>query len=53
MIVGDNSVNAVGGASWLKKGFDIVDLHSQECIDMIAKFQADRPDLWKECVGES
>jgi creatinine deaminase len=42
-----------GGASWLReKGFDIVDLHSQECIDMIAKFQADRPDLWKECVGQ-
>jgi cytosine deaminase len=52
VIVGD-SVNAEGGASWLReKGFDIIDLHSQECIEMIAKFQADRPDLWKECVGE-
>jgi cytosine deaminase len=52
VIVGD-SVNAVGGASWLREqGIDILDLHSQECIDMIARFQADRPDLWKECVGE-
>src|SRR5882762_1887197 len=42
VIVGD-SVNAQGGMAWLReKGFDILDLHSQECIDLIAKFQAMR-----------
>jgi cytosine deaminase len=53
VIVGD-SVNAQGGVNWLREqGIDIVDLHSQECIDMIAEFQRIRPDLWKECIGEA
>jgi cytosine/creatinine deaminase len=53
VIVGD-SVNAQGGMHWLKEqGIDIVDLHSQECIDLIATFQRMRPDLWKECIGEA
>src|SRR5271166_3926246 len=53
VIVGD-SVNAQGGTSWLREqGIEIVDLHSQECIDLIARFQQIRPDLWKECIGEA
>jgi cytosine deaminase len=53
VIVGD-SVNAQGGTRWLREqGIDIVDLHSQECIDLIARFQQIRPDLWKECIGEA
>ncbi len=53
VIVGD-SVNAQGSVQWLRdKGIDIVDLHSQECIDLIAEFQRIRPDLWKECIGEA
>ena len=52
VIVGD-SVNAQGGVEWLREqGIDIVDLASAECIEMIAKFQKDRPDLWAECIGE-
>jgi cytosine/creatinine deaminase len=47
-------VNAQGGLHWLKgQGIDILDLHSQDCIDLIAKFQQARPDLWKECIGEA
>jgi creatinine deaminase len=53
VIVGD-SVNAQGGIHWLReKGIDILDLHSPECIDIIAKFQKDRPNLWNECIGEA
>jgi cytosine deaminase len=53
VIVGD-SVNAQGGMLWLREqGIDIVDLHSHECIDLIADFQRKRPDLWKECIGEA
>src|SRR5271163_4688443 len=53
VIVGD-SVNAQGGMHWLREhGIDIVDLHSQECIKLIAEFQQTRPDLWKECIGEA
>jgi len=53
VIVGD-AVNAQGGTAWLREqGIDIIDLRSQECIDLIAKFQRERPDLWKECIGEA
>ena len=52
VIVGD-SVNAQGGVVWLReKGFDILDLASKECIEMMAKFQRAHPELWNECVGE-
>jgi cytosine/creatinine deaminase len=53
VIVGD-SVNAQGGLEWLRShGIQIVDLHSQECIDMVAEFQRKQPALWKECIGEA
>lgn len=53
IIVGD-AVNAQGGMYWLKEqGIDVVDLASPECIDLIARFQTLRPDLWKECIGEA
>src|SRR5580698_7068795 len=43
VIVGD-SVNAQGGLEWLKsQGIEILDLHSQDCIDLIAKFQQQHP----------
>ena len=52
VIVGD-SVNAQGGLEWLKsQSIEILDLKSQDCIDLIAKFQHEHPDLWKECIGE-
>ena len=52
VIVGD-SVNAQGGVAWLREnGFDILDLASSECIEMMAKFQRAHPGLWNECVGE-
>jgi cytosine deaminase len=52
VIVGD-SVNAQGGTLWLREqGIDIVDVGSQECIELVAEFQRKRPDLWKECIGE-
>lgn len=52
VIVGD-SVNAQGGVAWLREqGIDILDLHSQPCIDLIATFQRERPDLWNECIGQ-
>jgi cytosine/creatinine deaminase len=52
VIVGD-TVNAQGGVAWLReKGFDILDLASQECIEMMAGFQRAHPELWNECVGE-
>jgi creatinine deaminase len=52
VIVGD-AINAQGGSVWLReKGFDIVDLASAECIDMMRKFKLAYPELWDECIGD-
>ena len=52
VIVGD-SVNAQGGVAWLREqGFDIVDLASPECIEMMRKFKDANPKLWDECIGD-
>ncbi len=52
LIVGD-SVNAQGGLEFLReKGFDIVDLASPECIEMLGEFQRANPALWNECIGQ-
>ena len=52
VIVGE-SVNFQGGIAWLReRGIEVIDLHSSECIEMLATFIAARPELWKEDIGE-
>ena len=41
-----------GGAAWLAEhGVEIVDLASQECIDLLESFIRRRPDVWNEDIG--
>jgi len=52
VLVGE-SVNFSGGIDWLREnGVEVVDLHSQECIDMLEKYIADNPAVWAEDIGE-
>lgn len=52
VIVGE-SVNFLGGIEWLQdSGIDVIDMASQECIDMMGGFILARPDLWNEDIGE-
>ncbi len=52
VVVGE-SVNFEGGVDWLREaGVEMVDLHSQECIDMLGQFIAAHPELWNEDIGE-
>jgi creatinine deaminase len=52
VIVGE-SVNFYGGLDLLKEhGIDIVDLRSQECIDLLAEFAQKYPEVWNEDIGE-
>jgi len=51
VIVGE-SVNFAGGLDWLREnGVDVVDLTSRECIDMLASWIAENPELWNEDIG--
>jgi cytosine/creatinine deaminase len=52
VVVGE-AVNFPGGVKWLREnGIAVVDLRSQECIQMLAKFIRDNPAVWKEDIGE-
>jgi cytosine deaminase len=52
VVVGE-SVNFAGGLDWLRaNGVRVLDLHSQECIDLLAAFIRDHPELWAEDIGE-
>ena len=51
VIVGE-SVNFRGGIDWLvENGINVIDLRSQECVRMLAKYVADHPAIWNEDIG--
>jgi creatinine deaminase len=52
VIVGE-SVNFRGGIDWLKEnGVRVIDLHSKDCIVLLAKYIAGNLEVWKEDIGE-
>jgi creatinine deaminase len=52
VIVGE-SVSFRGGLDWLiENGVRVIDLHSQDCIDLLQKFIAEKPHIWNEDIGE-
>ena len=53
VVVGE-SVNFQGGIDWLREnGVEVIDLHSQECIELLAKYVTEHPEVWKEDIGEA
>ncbi len=52
LVVGE-SVNFRGGIDWLREnGIEVIDLHSQECVDLLANYIAANPAVWHEDIGE-
>lgn len=52
VIVGE-SVNFHGGIDWLREnGVNIVDMNSQECIDILKSYIEQNPGVWNEDIGE-
>ena len=52
LVVGE-SVNFRGGIDWLQEnGIEVIDLHSQECIELLANYIAANPAVWHEDIGE-
>ena len=52
VVVGE-SQNFRGGIDWLRQnGIKVVILASKECVDMLAKFIRENPELWNEDIGE-
>ena len=52
VIVGE-SQTFQGGIDWLREnGVEVIDLQSQECIEMLGGFIAKYPEVWNEDIGE-
>jgi cytosine/creatinine deaminase len=52
VVVGE-SVNFCGAIDWLREnGTEVIDLHSEECIQLLAKYIAAHPEIWHEDIGE-
>jgi cytosine/creatinine deaminase len=52
VVVGE-SVNFQGGVDWLKEnGIKVIDMNSQECIDMLKAYTDVNPEVWNEDIGE-
>src|SRR5438874_1980633 len=51
VVVGESRTFA-GGLDWLREnGMEVFDAHSEECIQMLAKYIADHPEIWNEDIG--
>ncbi len=52
VVVGE-SVNFQGGIDWLRSnGVEVVDMNSQECVEMLAAYIKEHPEVWNEDIGE-
>ncbi len=52
VIVGE-SVNFGGAPQFLREhGVDCLDLHDEECIEMMGRFIREHPELWNEDIGK-
>lgn len=52
VIVGE-SENFEGGIDWLREnGVEVVDMRSQECIEMLRQYTNANPEVWNEDIGE-
>lgn len=52
VVVGE-SVNFQGGIDWLREnGVTVVDLHSEECIQLLADYITAHKAVWHEDIGE-
>ncbi len=53
MVVVGESVNFAGGVDWLREnGVEVIDLHSEECVSLLAGYIAAHPEVWNEDIGE-
>ena len=52
VVVGE-SVNFQGGIDWLREnGVEVIDLNSNECVEMLKNYTTNHPEIWNEDIGE-
>jgi cytosine deaminase len=52
LVIGE-ARNFVGGHDWLaENGVEVVVLDDARCVDLLARYIAEHPDVWHEDIGE-
>jgi cytosine/creatinine deaminase len=52
VVVGESRTFS-GGLAWLREcGVRVVDLASEECVELLGSFIAEHPEIWDEDIGE-
>ena len=52
VVMGENRT-FVGGEDYLRsRGVDVINLDSQECVDLMSEFIATQSEIWNEDIGE-
>jgi cytosine/creatinine deaminase len=52
LIVGE-SRTFQGGVDWLRSlGVEVIDLDSQQCVEMMSAFIREHPEIWNEDIGQ-
>jgi cytosine/creatinine deaminase len=52
VVIGE-SINFQGGVDWLREnGVKVIDLRSDECIQLLAKYIRGNPAIWNEDIGQ-
>jgi creatinine deaminase len=52
VIVGE-SQTFQGGIDWLSEnGFEVLDLNSSECVQLMSNYISNNPEIWNEDIGE-
>ena len=52
VIIGE-SINFQGGIEWLREnGVKVIDMNSQECIEILREYIEANPEIWNEDIGE-
>jgi cytosine deaminase len=52
LVIGE-ARNFVGGHDWLaENGVEVVVLDDSRCVDLLARYIAEHPDVWHEDIGE-
>jgi len=52
VVVGE-SMNFPGGVEWLRdSGVEVIDLRSQECVELLAEYIKRNPEVWNEDIGQ-
>jgi cytosine deaminase len=52
LIVGESRTFQGGADSLRELGVEVIDLDSQECVDLMSAFIHEHPDIWNEDIGE-